>query len=153
MATSVLNSQGLQLDAAAQRRLLFRGTGILVAAAILVWIAFQPRVANHFGYALPVHNGLPCRISFSGRDYANNSFCEGMNQSAYSSSVGSTCTLPAALRRQKNWPLRQVASVWTLFGAAYPIMLPAGIKLRYVPTYVFVKDGACYRTFALEGGP
>jgi hypothetical protein len=54
---------------------------VAVTLTLLVgWLAFEPRVANHFGYALPMKNGLPCRISVLGRDLDNNEQCLGMNR-------------------------------------------------------------------------
>lgn len=128
---------------------------ILAALALIGWLTFQPAAANHFGYALPIENGLPCRLHYRGRDYENDEQCGGMNRSAWSIwydaqhhlPPGGPCESPAALRRTRDWPLHQVAGISTLLGPAHPILVsrrggsPGGLTTMVL----FVADATCYR--------
>jgi hypothetical protein len=135
----------------------------LAALICLGVIATRPQVASHFGYALPVANGLPCRLHYRGRDYENDSQCVGMNQSAWSErytarhhlSSGGVCLQPAALRQAQDWPLEQVASIWTLFGPAHPVLVSHRDDAAhgFATMGVYVMDGSCYRPYELLGGP
>ncbi len=53
-----------------RRRAAMVSTAVLVVAAIL-GATFIPKVANHFGYALPGERGLPYQVHYNGRDYRN----------------------------------------------------------------------------------
>lgn len=110
---------------------------VLVALMIsLAWLALQPRVADHFGYALGKR--LPEHIFQYGRRYIHGTgagWCK------------------ADLQRVQAWPPRRVGTVLNLRGAPYAIMdgRPAG---PYVSTILFVPTGRqCYAVYALEGGP
>lgn len=113
----------------------------------LLWGAFQPWTANHFGYALPGQDRLPYRISYAGRDYSDLHECAGAD---WCQPTGKRCFSQQQLIAQQLWPLRQVASISTLFGAAYPVLAPPvdGFRPLIVP------DGAdCYLAYDPEGGP
>lgn len=134
------------------------GTGLIGGL-----IAFQPWTANHFGYALPLSRGLPCRVGVLGRHYDNNDQCRGMNVSAWERwyakqhhlnlAAGGSCISPAELRREGNWPLRTVAGISTLFGSSHGVMTAARVPRGMTPTVLFVQDGSCYRPYSLSGGP
>ncbi len=143
-------------------RAVFRGLGVLVAIGAGLWLAFRPAVANHFGYALPTQNGLPCRIHYGGRDYDNDEQCAGINRSSWAVwydtrhhlQSGGSCATTANLRSETALPLREVAGISTLLGLAHSIMVPGSVNYRgYAPTVLFVSDGACYRPYELSGGP
>ncbi len=116
-------------------------------------MAWQPRIANHFGYALPLSgaSGLPFRLSYAGRHYANDHTCAGDDWCKAASPL--TCSLASELRGEGYWPLQQVGSVLTLFGPSRPMLrapTPGGMTTMalYVP---IGKD--CYLPYSLEGGP
>src|SRR5947209_20522752 len=107
---------------------------ILTLLALAGWLAFQPRFANHFGYALPISNGLPCRLHYRGRDYENDEQCVGMNRSAWSVwyaahhrvPSGGPCEKSASLKRTGDELLHEVASISTLLGSPDPIFISRG---------------------------
>lgn len=127
-----------------------RGTVIVsgVLGALLA-LAGQPQLANHFGYALPA--GLPFRLSYAGRYYANPSTCAG---AGWCKANGPPrCTSAQWLRGYHYWPLQQVGAVFTLFGPLRPLLRyqpPAGMTTMalYVPM-----GHDCYLAYGLEGGP
>lgn len=107
---------------------------LLIAGAVT--LAFNARVASHFGYALPGANGLPSRISYAGRDY----------------SAGSACWTAEHLQQQGMWPLHEVAQVPTLLGQAHPVLsetVPQGMTT----TLLVIPQDSCYTVYSLEGGP
>jgi hypothetical protein len=120
-------------------------------------------MANHFGYALPVNNGLPCRLHYRGRDYDNNEQCAGMNRSTWDIwyaahhhvSAGGACEHPASLRRQGEWPLHTVAGISTLFGRAHRVLVGSrdDAASGFTTMVLYVEDGGCYRPYVLSGGP
>ena len=120
-------------------------------AGVLVVVAQQPWAANHFGYALPGPHGLPFRVSYAGRYYANEHTCAG---DGWCRSNGPLpCTTPDWLQSNHYWPLQRVGSVTTLFGPAHPLLrtpTPRGFITMglYVPV-----ERDCYLAYALEGGP
>ena len=119
----------------------------LVLLAGLVWGAFQPWTANHFGYALPGQDRLPFRISYAGRDYSNAHECAGAD---WCQPASKQCASNQDLAAQSLWPLSQVSSIPTLLGAAYPVLAPP----QGIQPLLFVAVGnGCYLTYALEGGP
>lgn len=134
---------------------------LLALPAGVAWAAFQPRVANHFGYALPVANGLPCRIQYSGRDYENLNECAGSELTPWMEwyakrhhlSSDAPCHRQASLRAIHSWPLREVGQVFTLLGPAHPILEKSTIGAGETSTVIFVGDGTCYRAYELLGGP
>lgn len=140
--------------------LVLLGLAVLLCLGV---VATRPRVANHFGYALPVANGLPCRLHYRGRDYENDSQCVGMNRSAWSGwytarhhlPSGGACLQPAALRQVHDWPLELVASISTLFGPAHPVLVSHrdDAASGFTTMGVYVRDGSCYRPYEVLGGP
>ena len=130
-------------------RLVRWGLWIGLASALLAtlgWGLFQPWAANHFGYALPGQDRLPYRITYQGRDYSNPNECAG---DTWCQPSAKTCTSKQQLQNQNFWPLTQVGTIPTLFGAAYPILAPPNAE-----TFIFVlDDDDCYLIYALEGGP
>lgn len=109
---------------------------LLVLVALMIALACQPRLADHFGYALGKR--LPQHIVQYGRRYIH-----GMGPG----------WCKADLLRAQAWPPRRVGSVRNLLGAPYAIMdgRTAG---PYVPTVLLVSTGRqCYAVYALEGGP
>jgi hypothetical protein len=135
---SVIVSQQGEAGMRKRRTLLIR---VAVAAVVLfagcgLLAAFNPRSADHFGYALPGENGLPHRVSYAGRDYR----------------YTGACWSEAQLKESELWPLRQVGTVPTLFGAPHPILsskVPAGMTTMRV----VVPLGTCYAFYGLEGSP
>lgn len=134
----------------------------LALLAGLLWGALQPAMANHFGYALPGVNGLPSHFSYAQTDYFNHDLCAGAD----------SCHPENASRWSQQrisdagiWPLKQVGTVFTLFGAAHPIMEPvndpsmAGAGTPYAgsdltPFILFVPDGSgSYFGYMRMGGP
>ncbi len=131
-------------------RLMRLGLGIGLASvllATLVWGAFQPWAANHFGYALPGPDRLPNRISYAGRQYQNPSECAG---DTWCQPATRHCISSRQLRDQGRWPLRQVGSIPTLFGTAHPIFAPP----HDGQAFLLVLDGDdCYLTYSLVTEP
>jgi hypothetical protein len=134
----------------------------LALLAGLLWGALQPAMANQFGYALPGVNGLPSHFSYAQTDYFNHDLCAGAD----------SCQPERASRWSQQrlsdsgiWPLKQIGSVFTLFGAAHPIMEPvndpsmAGAGTPYAgsdltPFILFVPDGSgSYFGYMRMGGP
>jgi hypothetical protein len=133
-----------------ERRLVQMGLGVglaIVILAALLWGVFQPWAANHFGYALPGQDRLPYRITYAGRDYGNPNECAGDD---WCQPAAKRCISQQQLADQHLWPLKQVGSIPTLFGSAYPILAPpAGGQ-----TILFVLDNDdCYLMYTLMGGP
>ena len=139
------------------RRTRARWAIALGGAAVLVLVglgmaAFQPRVANAFGYGLPGPHGLPHRVHVLGRDYQNASQCAGASWCA-GVAPASTCWSRAKLTSVGMWPLTQVGSIFTLLGPTHPVLAPP-IPAGMTSTLMFVPgNGDCYLVFALEGGP
>ncbi len=125
---------------------------LVVAAGI--WGALQPATANHFGYAVPGKDGLPAYIFANDRRYLSQQVCAGAdwclnNQAQYGIP---RCYTQADLERTHEWPLVQVATMSTLFGAPHPILRPTG-EVDVLTPFV-VEDGPdCYVMYFLEGGP
>jgi hypothetical protein len=116
-------------------------------------IAFQPRTANHFGYALAGPDGLPYRISYQGRSYFNLSICAGADWCKGHTSGQSLCVTQAVLAQDNRWPLAQVGAVPTLFGPSHPVMAESS-SAGLTQTELFVVNGSdCYVAYALQGSP
>jgi len=141
---------------------------LLIASAVVVLllivagvVAMQPMAANAVGYALPGANGLPDHFTYQGVSYSNPDLC-----------AGATTCQPQATHRWTQadlagagiWPLHQVATLPTLFGAAHPILEPVndpsmlGAGGLYVgdahPFVLFVPDGSgAYFQYMRPGGP
>ena len=129
-------------------------------AGLSAWLAFRPEVANHFGYALPFKNGLPCRIHVLGREYDNDSQCLGIARTAWMKwydaqnhvTEGGECVARAAISHTYHGGLSKIGEVFTLLGLSHPIegmRDPEGL----VSTVLFVRDCSCYRPYSLSGGP
>lgn len=99
-------------------------------------LAFNARVANHFGYALPGDAGLPSRIAYAGRHY----------------SAAGDCWSSSRLQREGAWPLHAVSQLPTLLGPAHPV-LSAPVPQGMATMLLVVPSGACYTVYSLEGGP
>lgn len=115
---------------------------IILALALVVVggtaLAFNPRVANHFGYALPGAAGLPSRVSYAGRDYA----------------AAGQCLTSAQLQQKGWWPLHQVSQIFTVLGPAHRVYTdsyPQGLATTSL--ILLVDNGPCFAEYALEGGP
>lgn len=119
-----------------------------------IWGAFQPRVANHFGYALPGKDGLPTYIFANGRRYQSPQVCAGADwcEQARIQQLIPRCYTQADLQTQQLWPLVQVSNMFTLFGASQPILAPKGASGVARP-FVMADGPDCYVTYTLEGGP
>jgi hypothetical protein len=115
---------------ARSRRFAWRlAVGALLAlvaiAALGVVIAQQPRTADTFGYALPGANGLPGHFTYQGITYSNphlcvdSAACQGAEPQRWSQ---------AQLTTTGEWPMRQVATLPTLFGAGHAIYEPVNDK-------------------------
>lgn len=135
------------------RRLVFALAALLIVAAG-VWVAFQPRVANHFSYALPGRDGLPTYIYAHGRRYQSLQVCAGDDwcQRDRLQQLIPRCYTQADLRAMHMWPLVQVSTMLTLFGAPQPILSPQG-ESGVMQSFVMADGPDCYVTYALEGGP
>jgi hypothetical protein len=128
---------------------------LLIVAALLVaagvWGAFQPWTANHFGYALPGKDGLPAYIYTSDRRYMSVQVCAGADwcQRERLQLLIPRCYTQADLQALRLWPLVQVRTMLTLFGAPQPIYAAPNDTFGFV-----MADGPnCYVTYTLEGGP
>ena len=129
------------------RRLVFALAALLIVATG-VWVAFQPRVANHFSYALPGKDGLPTYIYAHGRRYQSLQVCAGDDWCRHDR----LCYTQADLRAMHMWPLVQASTMLTLFGAPQPILSPQG-ESGIMQSFVMADGTGCYVTYALEGGP
>ena len=141
-----------------RRRIPLWLTPLLVLLLLIltggVTAAFQPRVANHFSYALPARDGLPTYIYANGRRYQSLQVCAGADWCAQDrlQQLIPRCYSQADLQTMQIWPLVRVSTMFTLFGAPQAIMAPAGESGVMRP---FVMDDGpyCYVVYALEGGP
>jgi hypothetical protein len=116
-------------------------------------VAFQPRTANHFGYALPGQDGLPYRVTYQGHSYINLSICAGADWCKGRNGSHSLCVTQQVLVQDNRWPLVQVGSVSTLFGASHPVMAESAAN-DLAQLELFVVDGNdCYVAYALQGAP
>lgn len=117
--------------------------------------AFQPRAANHFGYALPGKNGLPTYVFENGRRYASAQVCAGADWCKQERVALGTprCYTRADLQNKYHeWPLVRVDSMVTLFGPPHDILTRTGDR-GVIEPYI-VSDGPnCYVMYSLEGGP
>lgn len=130
---------------------------VMVVACIVpasIWGAFQPRVANHFGYALPGKDGLPTYIYANGRRYQSQQVCAGAgwcDQNRLRDLIP-RCYTESNLQTMRIWPLEQVSTMFTLFGAPQPILAPTGERGLTSP-FVMADGDNCYVIYSLEGGP
>lgn len=135
----------------------------VVAAMLTLILAAQPVTANTFGYALGREDGLPDHFSYVGTRYSNPRLCAG----------ASTCDPTKAERWTQTqldqhglWPLKQVTTIGTYFGAPHPVYEPVndpsmtGAGTPYAsdltPWMLFVPDGeadGAYFVYMRPGGP
>ncbi len=120
---------------------------ICVLLATIIWGIFQPWAANHFGYALPGQDRLPNRITYAGRYYGNPNECAGDD---WCQPADKSCMSQRELIDENLWPLKQIGSIPTLFGPAYPIFQPPGENQMYLLVH---DNDDCYLTYSLMGGP
>ncbi|HET8906287.1 MAG TPA: hypothetical protein VFN11_04915 [Ktedonobacterales bacterium] len=127
---------------------------LVVAVTVVGTAAFQPRVANHFGYALAGRDGLPSYIYANGRRYQSFQVCAGADwcQQDRLQQLIPRCYTQANLQTMHLWPLRQVSWMFTLIGAPQPIMSPVG-ESGVTRAFVMADGPDCYVTYTLEGGP
>jgi len=140
-----------------RRRIPWWVVALLALAFIMaagVWGAFQPRVANHFSYALPGKDGLPTYIYANGRRYESRQVCAGDEwcQRNRPQDLIPRCYTQDDLKTLKMWPLAQMSTMFTLFGAPQPILAPTGDSGLTRP-FVMADGPNCYVAYALEGGP
>jgi hypothetical protein len=119
------------------RLILTTAACVVALLVVAVVAALQPRVQNHFGYALPGENRLPLYVYYNDRRYAD---------------PNGTCWSAAYLQQVGIWPLHQVGEMPTLFGAVH-IILDGPTPAGFTTTLLFVPSGRCYVVYALEGGP
>jgi hypothetical protein len=137
--------------------------GLVVALVVAAVAALQPATADQFGYALAGPHGLPGHFSYQGIIYTNAGLCAG----------GSACAGAQASQWSRatfatngEWPLRQVASLPTLFSADHAIYEPSndpsmiGAGGPYVgdahPFILFIQDPTSpdwYYLYQRPGGP
>ncbi len=114
---------------------------VIFALALLVVggaaLVFNPRVANHFGYALPGDAGLPSRVAYAGRHYA----------------ASSQCLTSAQLQQKGWWPLHRISQIPTAFGPAHPMYTDTYPEGPATTVTLFVPKGSCYAAYVIEGGP
>jgi hypothetical protein len=142
----------MRLSARPRAWLIALGATLLVLGSLGV-IAFQPWAANHFHYALPGSGGLPFRVSYYGRDYANTGMCAHASWCRNAPTAETACRSQQQLMDQNEWPLAQVGSVPTLFGPSHAVFappVPAGYTVMQL--YVEESDG-CSISYGIEGGP
>jgi hypothetical protein len=121
----------------------------------LLWGAFQPWTANHFGYALPGKDGLPTYIFAQGRRYHSLQVCAGADwcQRDREQQGIPRCYTAADLQdRFHEWPLAQVDTMFTLFGAPQPILQRNAGDEGLTTPYIMADGPDCYVTYSLEGG-
>jgi hypothetical protein len=129
-------------------------------AGLSAWLAFRPEVANHFGYALPFKNGLPCRIHVLGREYDNDSQCLGIAQTPWMKwydarnhvAEGGGCEARSAVSRTYHGGPSKIGEVFTLLGPSHAIEA-ATFTEGLNAVVLYVRDSACYRPYSLSGGP
>lgn len=115
---------------------------LIIAACVVLFLAggvtlaFNARVANHFGYALPRAASLPERISYVGRHY----------------SAQDECWASSRLQQERLWPLHEVSQLPTLLGPSHPV-LSAEVPHGMMAMTLLIPSGACYAVYSLEGGP
>lgn len=95
--------------------------GVVVLVGLLALAAFQPGVANRFGYALRGPLALPSQFSYQGISYANPNLCAG---ASWCDPAAAPRWSRADLEARGLWPLKQVASIGTLMDDAHPVMEP-----------------------------
>jgi hypothetical protein len=126
---------------------LLLGVCLLCSAPVLL-----PRLANHYGFALPLPNGLPNRIHYGGRLYWAPGFCGGEPGCR----PQPHCWNQEFLASKDLWPLKQVGEIPVLLGAPIPLLTTAAqpTPSTAVDTVLMIPYSPdCYATYALVGGP
>lgn len=142
-------------------RLVVAAVGVVALAGIGAGVALQPGTANALGYALAVRNGLPNHFTYQGMPYSNVYLCAG---SAACQPSHAQHWSQDDLDHAGIWPLKQVGSIFTLFGPAHPVLQPVndpsmtGAGGPYAsdvrPFVLFVPDDAgSYFVYVRPGGP
>jgi hypothetical protein len=125
--------------------------GLMLLLGFLVGIlAFLPRLANHFGFALPIEYGLPYQVFYRDRAYSSNdNMCAGAGWCQPQLS----CSTFTELNQKWHGPLSQIGTVYTFLGPVHPIVSGRLIQ-GSPPTIVWVSYSRdCYLTYVLMGGP
>lgn len=140
---------------------VFALAGMALATVLAFVGAAQPFAANAFGYALSGKDGLPDHFTYLNMRYGNAQLCAG----------ASTCDPAKAERWTQTqldqhglWPLKQVTSIGTYFGAPHAVYEPVndpsmtGAGTPYAsdvtPWMLFVPDGdGAYFIYMRPGGP
>ncbi len=133
---------------------LIWGGLLIIVISFFVWNMEGPWLANHFGFALPGDGGLPYRISYGGRDYANLYTCARAGWCP-NTATGSLCRNKEKVQQLDTWPLIQVGSVPTMIGSSYSLMVSQSSissKQTIMAVYVEYKTD-CYILYGIEGGP
>lgn len=136
---------------------------MLALAGLLIMAALQPATADRFGYALARPNGLPSHFTYQNKTYHAPAYCAGGSNCVPARATRET---QASLQAKGMWPLKQVASLPTLFGASQPILEPvndpsmAGAGTPYAsdvtPFVLYIADPTnpgAYIMFMRDGGP
>jgi hypothetical protein len=127
-------------------------TGLVgVIFLLIVTYITLPRLANHYGFALPGSNGLPYRISYDNRTYSTQATCAGAN---WCESNSEHCVTQANLVKKNYWPLAEISTIPTLFGSDHKVMVAEASKVGKLPMVLYIaKKEGCYISYGLEGGP
>jgi len=121
-----------------------RVLALSVVVGVLLWISQSPQMANHFGYALPGPRGLPSRLSYDGRSFANQFTCAGAEWCHADGPPSCTPTVQT---------LQPAGFVVTLFGLPYTLFRsPTPRGMTTISLYVSLAHD-CYVSYTLEGGP
>jgi hypothetical protein len=128
---------------------------LLLVLGSLVWGAFQPWTANHFGYALSGKDGLPSYIFARGRRYQSLQVCAGADwcQRDHEQQGIPRCYDQAFLQSHQSWPLVKYGEMFTLFGAPQPIFVHTGSIAGLTAPFIMADGSDCYVVYSLEGGP
>lgn len=123
--------------------------GLLVGVLVLgIGVLFLPPVADHFGYARPVPDGLPTHFPYYGWELqSTTSGCLQPLQGGHCRARPRRCLTEAFLRRHHYWPLTELTTVPTLLGAAHPVyIIRAPVSLPLYGLFL-VHDCACYMPY------
>ena len=133
---------------------LILGGLLIIVISFFLWNMGAPWLANHFGFALPGDGGLPYRISYGGRDYANLNTCARAGWCPNTAN-DSLCRDKEKVQQLNPWPLIQVGSVTTMIGSPYSLMASqADISSKRTIMLVYVEYKTdCYILYTIEGGP
>jgi hypothetical protein len=145
-------------------RTLLISSLLLLLVLYLLWSKGLPWLANHYQFALPGENGLPYEISYKNWSYQNLAtcatadWCEVNQNPAYYKDYP-VCMREADIKKANQWPLVQIASMWTLGESPQPILVDethreptAGHIVGGGVIYVHRKDG-CYTQYTMTSGP